>query len=100
MKTLLALMLMMVPALAVAQDRPATHGMLVVGKDRIFLSHLPMFHRPHDYQVIWEAIIPAGAKAAYLKSLAAHPEERIYTLVPEPFVLPDMITNPKPFRAE
>ena len=46
---------------ASAEDHPATHNMLVVGHDTIFLSHLPMFQgvnatkaaftSPHRYQV-------------------------------------------------
>ena len=45
---------------ASAEDHPATHNMLVVGHDTIFLSHLPMFQgvnatkaaftSPHRYQ--------------------------------------------------
>jgi hypothetical protein len=31
------------------QDRPSVHGMAVIGSDTIFLSHLAMFHSPHDY---------------------------------------------------
>src|SRR3569623_786421 len=28
-------------------DKPSDHGMLVVGSDSVYLSHLPMFHSPH-----------------------------------------------------
>jgi hypothetical protein len=35
-------------------EHPAVHGMLVVGEGQLFLSHLPMFHAPHDYQIIME----------------------------------------------
>lgn len=33
-------------------DMPSTHGMVVFGNKTIYASHLPMFHKPHDYQVI------------------------------------------------
>src|SRR5262249_2379025 len=39
-------------------DRPATHNMLVVGEQAVYLSHLPMFQEegqpptPHRYQAI------------------------------------------------
>src|SRR5258708_2218861 len=33
-------------------DPPATHGMLLFGNQVTYASHLPMFHAPHDYQVI------------------------------------------------
>ena len=80
-------------------DPPSTHGMLVVGEKTIYLSHLPMFHSPHDYQVILEANI-GDTKPIYLLNKRAYPEETVYTLVPEPFVLPQMIENLRPFRAK
>ncbi len=84
-----------------AADQPGVHGMLVFGKgDTVYVSHLPMFHTPHDYQLIAELILPDGAKAAYLKSLRENPQETVYTLVPERFVLPEMVANPKPFKAD
>src|SRR5262249_36931179 len=54
------------------EDHPATHNMLVVGQDTIFLSHLPMFEgvnatedaftSPHRYQVILQAEFARGGK--------------------------------------
>jgi len=81
------------------QDHPSVHGMLMVGKSKIYLSHLPMFHSPHDYQVIIEAELSSQGKEAYLASQATS-NETVYTLVPEVFVLPEMIQNPKPFSAQ
>ena len=80
-------------------DHPSVHGMLVLGEDKIFLSHLPMYHSPHDYQAILEVSVPANVKSAYLASKEAH-SEKVYTLVPESFVLPDMIAKPRPFKAK
>ena len=37
-----------------SEDKPATHGMLIFGTNKIYASHLPMFHSPHNYQVILE----------------------------------------------
>lgn len=79
-------------------DRPSVHGMLVVGKSKIYLSHLPMFHSPHDYQAIVEAEFETSAMTTYLRHKASDPET-VYTLVPESFVLPEMIKDPKPFKA-
>lgn len=81
-------------------DPPSTHGMLVVGTQAVYLSHLPMFHSPHDYQVILEAKFDDRAQRAYLESLKNHPEATVYTLVPERFSLPEMIKSPRPFKAE
>jgi hypothetical protein len=38
-------------------DPAAVHGMALFGEAQtgVFLSHLPMFHRPHDYQVLLRA---------------------------------------------
>lgn len=81
-------------------DKPSTHGMLVFGsKGKVYVSHLPMFHTPHDYQLIAELELPEKAKAIYLGSIAANPAEPVYTLVPETFVLPEMVAHPKPFGA-
>jgi hypothetical protein len=75
-----------------AGDRPATHGMLMVGSQQIYLSHLPMFHGPHDYQVIVEADLGQAGNGVYLEDRKSHPSEKIYTLWPqEAFVLPAMI---------
>ena len=35
-------------------DVPTTHGMLLFGNETVYASHLPMFHSPHDYQLILE----------------------------------------------
>jgi hypothetical protein len=82
-------------------DRPATHGMLIVGSQTVYLSHLPMFHAPHDYQVIVEARFhaPKGDPQATYVADRAKTGTPIYTLVPEPFVLPDVIKGKRSFKA-
>ncbi len=101
MKTLqlLAALALSLAQVALAGDPPSTHGMLMVGTERVFLSHLPMFHNPHDYQGIFELEMTPAARATYSKDRKAHPGIGIYTLVPESFVLPEMAKNPKPFHA-
>ena len=37
-----------------ATDKTSVHGMLIFGKEKIYASHLPLFHPPHDYQIILE----------------------------------------------
>lgn len=80
-------------------DRPAVHGMLIFGKGKVYLSHLPMFHNPHDYQLIVEATLTIEAQRRFAEDQAANPEQRVYTLVPESFVLPDMVARPRAFHA-
>lgn len=78
-------------------DTPSVHGMAVVGSS--YLSHLPMFHAPHDYQLLLEADLGAEGKSALQASRQRHPEEPLYTLVPEKFDLAAMVKSFRPFKA-
>lgn len=77
------------PPPAVHGDRPSVHGMVLMGDRHLYLSHLPLFHAPHDYQVILEATLPAKALETYRQDRAAT-KERLYTIEPERFVLPTL----------
>jgi hypothetical protein len=80
-------------------DPQSVHGMAVVGNQKVYLSHLPMFHSPHNYQVILEVRLSPAAHSAYLKAKAGS-NETLYTLVPQAFVLPEMTAHPQPFKAD
>lgn len=81
-------------------DPPNTHGMLVVGTDAVYLSHLPMFHRPHHYQLIFEANLPTQVLRDYRDDASAHPDT-YYTLAPtQRWVLPDTIKPDAHFKAD
>jgi hypothetical protein len=84
----------------------ATHNMLIVGGRSIFLSHLPMFHKldeagarflsPHRFQVLLEAAFFRDGRQVddlYFRDRELHPGERIYTMQPAEFVLPDLISS-------
>jgi hypothetical protein len=81
-----------------AVDAPGTHNMLVVGRDTVFLSHLPMFKphdsdSPHRYQVILEAVLAKvgpDPQTTYAKDRKSHPTTRTYTLSPQQFILPHL----------
>ena len=79
-----------------SRDEPAVHNMLIVGKETIFLSHLPMFRAPdsdspHRYQVILEASLSGpSAQAAYTDDRSRNSATRTYTLNPAEFVLPQL----------
>jgi hypothetical protein len=98
LKTLLVITISLFSQFAFSMDHPSVHGMAMVGTHKIYLSHLPMFHSPHDYQAILEVSLSAEGQEKYLQSKASS-SETLYTLVPESFVLPEMIANPKPFKA-
>ena len=89
------------------EDAPNTHNMLAVGRETIFLSHLPMFDAanadrtdftsPHRFQVILEATFANGNKNVtplYTADRAAHATTRIYTVGPpkDSFVLSQLFT--------
>ncbi|WP_363797148.1 MBL fold metallo-hydrolase [Lysobacter firmicutimachus] len=81
-------------------DAPNTHGMLVAGVDTVYLSHLPMLHSPHDYQLIFEAELPAQALASYRDDAGRHPQD-YYTLAPsERWALVQTIKPEARFRAD
>ena len=74
--------------------------MLVVGTDVVYLSHLPMFHVPHNYQLIFEATLDANVLADYRRDTGAH-ADTYYTLVPTGrWVLPDTIVEGARFRGD
>ncbi|MEP7304839.1 MAG: hypothetical protein ABJA98_04905 [Acidobacteriota bacterium] len=78
--------------MAMTGDRPAAHGMLVVGEQSVYLSHLPIFGTPHDYQLILEATFTktgATPQADYFND-RKRTGKKIYTLEPERFVLTDL----------
>ncbi len=79
-------------------DKPSTHGMLIFGSDAVYASHLPMFHSPHDYQVLLELSLSATDRQKYIEDKKQHPNVPTYTIAPERFVLPDMLNHPKPFK--
>jgi len=70
------------------------HNMMLVGEKAVYLSHLPMFGMPHQFQVILEATFEKGGKplsATYLTDRTQHPKVKMYTVAPaEMFVLPRM----------
>ena len=85
MKLLKGLTIGLLLAAVTAQaDIPATHGMLIFGNKVTYASHLPMFHHPHDYQVVMKVsftITPQHAAQVY-ESLKAK-GETLFTIAPE-----------------
>jgi hypothetical protein len=66
--------------------------MLIFGDRPSYLSHLPMFHPPHDRQLVIEVEFNGTDDPAELyRRDRAETSERIYTWVPKPFVLDDLV---------
>lgn len=73
--------------------------MLLMGSEIIYASHLPMFHSPHDYQIILILKFNIEGNRKYLEDREKHPDELVYTIEPEVFVLPEMVNHTKKFKA-
>lgn len=101
MKNLIIGLFVFVSAYAAHQhaDIPSTHGMAVVGAKKVYLSHLPMFHSPHDYQVILEVELDLASQKTYVDSLVQF-KETVYTVAPETGILPEMAQAGKTFRVD
>lgn len=80
-------------ATSAGEDRPASHGMAVVGVETIFLSHLAMFHSPHDYQVLMQVAFGKD-DAAYRDDRKKNPATLLYTFAPAKFVLTQLFPGP------
>lgn len=83
--------------LSAKADIPTVHGMLMFGDKKIYASHLPMFHIPHNYQVILEISVANSTRSqtfAYYKSLKASGSEQ-FTLEPEVMDLSQIISGEK-----
>lgn len=73
-----------------ATDPLGGHGMAVIGEQAVYFSHLPMFMSPHHYQVILEVELEGDGdpQKTYFTDRRDHPDQRLYTFQPVPFVLP------------
>lgn len=80
-------------------DFPATHGMAVVGTEKVYLSHLPMFHTPHDYQVILEVELDEKTQKLYAANRAQY-SDTVYTVAPDAGVLTQMAKAGKVFNVD
>lgn len=81
-----------------------THGMaLFGGQEGLYASHLPMFHAPHDFQVILQIRIADKATDAALRKRLDGKTE-LWTINPEKFELssiaPELEKPRKEFHAD
>jgi hypothetical protein len=77
----------LLPAIVRAETAVGGHGMAVFGgREGLYASHLPMFHAPHDSQLVLRFhLADAGADQALRETLAREP--RLWTFDPETFDL-------------
>ena len=76
-------------------DPIATHGMLLFGNQATYASHLPMFHAPHDYQVILKLRLADNPRAQTLLAYeqAKADGNKLFTMVPTPMDLTKVIAG-------
>lgn len=68
----------------------ATHGMVLFGKEKLYASHLPMFHAPHDKQVVFTFVVDQSIK----DQIALSQDTEYLTFVPAPFDLNKFVAAP------
>ena len=71
-------------------DTTGIHGMLLFGgEEALYLSHLPMFASPHNFQVILEVGFDDAVRNTFLSSQQTAGND-IHTFVPEPFPIVEL----------
>jgi hypothetical protein len=70
-------------------DTTAVHGMLLFGDDVHYLSHLPMFMHPHNFQVLLEVAFDDATETA-LRTDRENGHEGYHTFKPERFPITEL----------
>lgn len=97
------------------EEAPAFHGMALFGEQTAYLSHLPMFSPPHDYQAIFQVTLskdgvdqlPTYVEDRRANKQRPHPESKMYGFQPiinpadqdpltDAFVLTELVTPADP----
>lgn len=89
MKNLLLMPFLFFAMFSFADDE-AVHGMVIFGKQATYVSHLPMFHSPHDYQFVAEVELPPAAKSI-LTHLRTGLTQELFTIAPLPMDLSKVV---------
>lgn len=70
-------------------DTVGRHGMLLFGEDPVYLSHLPMYASPHNFQVLLEVGLD-GPALDTLRADRVRYGDGMYTVDPAPFPVADL----------
>lgn len=103
MKKLFVTLTIITASLLARADKPATHGMLLFGDKQTYVSHLPMFHAPHDYQLILQVKLKLTPLSTALMKYeqAKRQGETLFTIEPEKMDLTQVIDGTlKEFKAK
>jgi hypothetical protein len=76
-------------------DTADLHGFVMMGRERLFLCHLPMFFMEnHCYQLICEGRLPAEDQATYLAARLANPGAALILGNHDPMTLCELVSGP------
>jgi hypothetical protein len=70
-------------------DTTGRHGMVLFGADPVYLSHLPMYMCPHNFQVLLEAELEADTLDTLRADRVRH-GDGLYTFDPDPFPIAEL----------
>jgi len=70
-------------------DTTGRHGMLLFGEDPLYLSHLPMYECPHDFQVVLEVELDPATRDVLRADRARH-GDGMYTFDPVLFPIAEL----------
>ena len=92
MKNLVHLILVWCITGTSSADPLAIHGMLLFGESTTYISHLPMFHVPHDYQLLAQVDLSDLTNSSTLAKYQQAKQTSVhFTIVPKPMDLTKVI---------
>ena len=71
-------------------DTTGVHGMVLVGESPVYVSHLPMFMVPHNYQVILKVTLEDDVNRKLADLRAQFGRDMLVTVNPEVFAIRDL----------
>jgi hypothetical protein len=75
-------------------ERPAGHGMLLLGTNKVYASHLAMFAMPqHRYQAILELELDSNGKERYLNTKREDPSKPLIIMNRKAMLLKDVVNS-------
>lgn len=70
-------------------DTTGMHGMLLFGREVLYMSHLPMFATPHNFQVLLRVALDDAADQVLRDDREAG-DQSMYTFAPAPFPIAEL----------
>lgn len=77
-----------------SQEKPDSHGFLMMGTQKLFLCHLPMFFMPdHSYQAILEVELGGTDMENYLNARKQNAAKPLIIMNVNPMLLKDVVNS-------